>query len=194
MKWYSSGKIYKTKYNSFIVISFISVLMNNSYLCHWYMNEQLRRNCVIKPKTPQQIDETDEENKGSEQSQSSSSKRARHGSTSTNGAAGGEGKGEAPSAAASPGDEEHPWYVIHIHCYKSTCDDHCMRIGVICIVRVHLVTTLLHQAHLSPLPQTIRPIYWNFDHALRLYPLPHALVIGDSTDPWYVCTLSTHLI
>lgn len=52
------------------------------------------------------------------------------------------------------------------------------------IDRVHLVNTLLHQAHLSPLPQPIRPTYWNYDHSLRLYPLPHALIIGDSTDPW----------
>lgn len=36
----------------------------------------------------------------------------------------------------------------------------------------HLVRTLCDQSHLCPLPVTVKPIYWNFDHAMRLYPLP----------------------
>lgn len=35
-----------------------------------------------------------------------------------------------------------------------------------------LVMTLLEQGHLCPLPLTVQPVYWDFDHALRLYPLP----------------------
>jgi DNA polymerase epsilon subunit 2 len=30
----------------------------------------------------------------------------------------------------------------------------------------------MEQSHLSPLPLHASPIYWWFDHALRLYPLP----------------------
>lgn len=36
----------------------------------------------------------------------------------------------------------------------------------------HLVRTVCDQSHLCPLPVTVKPIYWNFDHAMRLYPLP----------------------
>jgi DNA polymerase epsilon subunit 2 len=48
----------------------------------------------------------------------------------------------------------------------------------------HLVRTLIDQAHLCPLPMERRPIYWNHDHALRMYPLPDALVLADSVDPY----------
>lgn len=39
-----------------------------------------------------------------------------------------------------------------------------------------LVKTLLDQGHLVPVAGL--PIYWNYDHALRLYPLPDVLVLG----------------
>ena len=39
-----------------------------------------------------------------------------------------------------------------------------------------LIKTLLDQAHLLPLQGV--PIFWNYDHALRLYPLPDALILG----------------
>ncbi|CAO3616529.1 unnamed protein product [Cunninghamella blakesleeana] len=42
----------------------------------------------------------------------------------------------------------------------------------------HLVTTLADQGHLCPLPLNVRPIYWTHDHALRLYPLPHAVSLS----------------
>jgi hypothetical protein len=38
-----------------------------------------------------------------------------------------------------------------------------------------LVQTILDQCHLSPLPLSIRPTLWDFDHALRLYPMPTAV-------------------
>ncbi len=41
-----------------------------------------------------------------------------------------------------------------------------------------LITTLLDQAHLCPLPMTTQPVYWDFDHALRLYPLPNVVRTG----------------
>lgn len=42
-----------------------------------------------------------------------------------------------------------------------------------------LVSTVLDQAHLCPLPGWARPILWEFDHTLRLYPMPSALVLAD---------------
>ncbi|GAA5982326.1 hypothetical protein JCM5350_006145 [Sporobolomyces pararoseus] len=47
-----------------------------------------------------------------------------------------------------------------------------------------LVQTILDQAHLAPLPLPIRPVFWEFDHALRLYPMPTTLVLADSFDPY----------
>lgn len=43
----------------------------------------------------------------------------------------------------------------------------------------HLSTTLLSQGHLSPLEINVRPVYWNFDHALHLLPQPDVIVIAD---------------
>eukprot|EP00956_Cyclotella_meneghiniana_P040265 scaffold191200_cov73-Cyclotella_meneghiniana.AAC.1 len=49
----------------------------------------------------------------------------------------------------------------------------------------HAVKTVLDQSHLSPLPLSASPIYWQHDHALRLYPYPDALIIGDRVDQYY---------
>ena len=35
---------------------------------------------------------------------------------------------------------------------------------------VFLAKTLLEQGHLCPMPLSARPVYWAYDHALRLYP------------------------
>ena len=43
----------------------------------------------------------------------------------------------------------------------------------------HMVVTMLHQSHLCPLPLTMKPIIWNFDHALTLYPTPDTIILGD---------------
>lgn len=46
---------------------------------------------------------------------------------------------------------------------------------------------------LSP-PLHARPVYWMYDHALRLYPQPDLVVIGDKSDPFTVtsneCTIT----
>ncbi len=47
-----------------------------------------------------------------------------------------------------------------------------------------LTRTILSQAHLSPLPLHVRPIYWMYDHAHWLYPLPDLVVLGDKCDPF----------
>ncbi|XP_026409290.1 DNA polymerase epsilon subunit B-like isoform X1 [Papaver somniferum] len=46
----------------------------------------------------------------------------------------------------------------------------------------HLVATITHQSHLCPLPLTVQPIIWNYDHCLRLYPAPHTIVLGDRSE------------
>ncbi|XP_010535714.1 PREDICTED: DNA polymerase epsilon subunit B [Tarenaya hassleriana] len=46
----------------------------------------------------------------------------------------------------------------------------------------HLVYTITHQSHLCPLPLMVQPIIWNYDHALRLYPTPHTMVLGDKSE------------
>ncbi|KAJ1981501.1 DNA-directed DNA polymerase epsilon, subunit B [Dimargaris verticillata] len=53
-------------------------------------------------------------------------------------------------------------------------------------VKQHLVRTLIDQSHLCPLPLRTAPIYWAFDHALRLYPIPDALVLADRYDSYAV--------
>ncbi|CAF0742937.1 unnamed protein product [Rotaria sordida] len=58
---------------------------------------------------------------------------------------------------------------------------------------MHLCHTLVTQAHLSPLPVYMTPIYWSFDHALHLYPLPDLIVVCDKfksiTDTIADCTI-----
>ncbi|KAI3724271.1 hypothetical protein L2E82_36043 [Cichorium intybus] len=46
----------------------------------------------------------------------------------------------------------------------------------------HLVATITHQSHLCPLPLTVQPIIWNYDHCLHLYPTPHTIVLGDRSE------------
>ena len=49
----------------------------------------------------------------------------------------------------------------------------------------HAIKTVLDQGHLSPLPLSASPIFWQHDHALRLYPFPDALIVGDRVDQYY---------
>jgi len=39
--------------------------------------------------------------------------------------------------------------------------------------------TLTSQGHLCPLPGEMCPVYWPYDHALYLYPLPDVVIVGD---------------
>lgn len=45
--------------------------------------------------------------------------------------------------------------------------------------RSQLVSSLCDQAYLSPLPAHVQPVLWEHDHALRLFPLPDALILAD---------------
>eukprot|EP00794_Sanderia_malayensis_P000497 gene497-1143_t len=53
-------------------------------------------------------------------------------------------------------------------------------------VPTHFVKTVFTQGHLSPLPLHVRPIYWAYDDALRVYPLPDLIVCADKYDPYKV--------
>lgn len=54
------------------------------------------------------------------------------------------------------------------------------------VMSEHLIKSVVDQAHLSPLPLSVRPTIWNYDHALRLFPTPHVLAIADRVE-CYVC-------
>ncbi|MCJ1477851.1 DNA-directed DNA polymerase epsilon, subunit B, partial [Lambiella insularis] len=51
-----------------------------------------------------------------------------------------------------------------------------------------LVKTILDQGHLSPFPLNTRPVLWDHADALRLYPLPSALVLVDPEAPPFAIT------
>ncbi|KAJ1675615.1 DNA-directed DNA polymerase epsilon, subunit B [Spiromyces aspiralis] len=40
----------------------------------------------------------------------------------------------------------------------------------------HMVRTIIDQGHLCPLPAHIQPLYWAYDHAMRLYPIPDVVM------------------
>ena len=46
----------------------------------------------------------------------------------------------------------------------------------------HFIQTILLQSHLVSLPCSIRPVFWEFEHLLRLTPTPSMLVLGDSSE------------
>ncbi len=50
----------------------------------------------------------------------------------------------------------------------------------------HYLHTLLSQSHLSPFTLDTAPVYWQYDTALSLYPLPHVLFLLDSCAPFEV--------
>eukprot|EP01036_Dinobryon_divergens_P024299 gene24299-32735_t len=45
-----------------------------------------------------------------------------------------------------------------------------------------LVESIIDQGHLCPLPLQSRPIYWELDYTLRLFPLPHLLILADHAE------------
>ncbi|KAJ2456067.1 DNA-directed DNA polymerase epsilon, subunit B [Coemansia sp. RSA 2336] len=58
----------------------------------------------------------------------------------------------------------------------------------------HLVRTVIAQGHLCPLPQRIRPVYWAYDHAMRVYPVPDLMVLADRFDAYAVDCEDCHCI
>lgn len=53
-------------------------------------------------------------------------------------------------------------------------------------VPMHYVKTVQSQAHLCPLPLHVRPVYWAYDNALCVYPLPDVIVCADKYDSYNV--------
>ncbi|KAK6520582.1 DNA-directed DNA polymerase epsilon, subunit B [Arthrobotrys conoides] len=51
-----------------------------------------------------------------------------------------------------------------------------------------LVKTILDQSYLSPYPVNIRPVLWDYTHALTLFPLPNYLILADSSTPPFTVT------
>ncbi|PBL02412.1 epsilon DNA polymerase [Armillaria gallica] len=56
-----------------------------------------------------------------------------------------------------------------------------------------LVQSILDQGHLSPLINNVQPILSDFDHSLRLYPLPTALILADKYDRYKVTYTGCHV-
>ncbi|KAF9534221.1 epsilon DNA polymerase [Crepidotus variabilis] len=56
-----------------------------------------------------------------------------------------------------------------------------------------LVQSILDQGHLTPLTRNVQPVLSDFDHCLRLYPLPTALVLADRYDAYKVTYTGCHV-
>lgn len=54
-------------------------------------------------------------------------------------------------------------------------------------IPTHFVKTVLSQGHLTPLPLYVCPVFWAYDHTLRLYPVPDVIVFADKYDPFNIC-------
>ncbi|KAK8843454.1 DNA polymerase epsilon subunit B [Kwoniella newhampshirensis] len=57
----------------------------------------------------------------------------------------------------------------------------------------YLVQTILDQTHLSPLPISIRPTLWEYDHSLRLYPMPSAVILADKYERYELTYEGCHV-
>jgi DNA polymerase epsilon subunit 2 len=74
---------------------------------------------------------------------------------------------------------------------------HCVKdpsVREACDMYEHLVATICDQAHLSPLPLVVKPIYWQYDHTLRLYPLPQLLILADVVDQYDTQYTNCHCV
>ncbi|KAF9485264.1 DNA polymerase epsilon, subunit B [Pholiota conissans] len=56
-----------------------------------------------------------------------------------------------------------------------------------------LVQSILDQSHLSPLTVDIQPVLSDYDHSLRLYPLPTTLILADKYDSYKVTYTGCHV-
>ncbi|KAF9433469.1 DNA-directed DNA polymerase epsilon, subunit B [Entomortierella beljakovae] len=52
------------------------------------------------------------------------------------------------------------------------------------VIQKQLVRTIIDGAHLSPLPLTTRQVSWAYDHSLRIYPIPDALILADKFEAY----------
>lgn len=56
----------------------------------------------------------------------------------------------------------------------------------LCHYKLQFVKTILCQGHLSPLPLYVSPVYWAYDYAMRVYPVPDVIVFADKYDPFNI--------
>jgi len=81
-------------------------------------------------------------------------------------------------ARNSHGTPINDWLVSSIECKGIFLHD------IIFLFLLQFVRSVVGQGHLSPFPFNISPVYWQHDCALRLYPLPDLVVIGDRIGPF----------
>ncbi|KAI8355910.1 epsilon DNA polymerase [Mortierella sp. GBAus27b] len=60
------------------------------------------------------------------------------------------------------------------------------------VIQKQLVRTIIDGAHLCPLPLTTRQVSWSHDHALRIYPIPDALILADKFEAYNVKYYGCH--
>ncbi|KAF9008989.1 epsilon DNA polymerase [Cyathus striatus] len=60
-------------------------------------------------------------------------------------------------------------------------------------LKKYLVQTILDQGHLNPLTIQIQPTLSDYDHSLRLYPLPTTVVLADKYDHYNVTYTGCHV-
>lgn len=83
-----------------------------------------------------------------------------------------------PSTEETSDPFEHVSLFFHIHhqvcdnCYHWILSLSCRFVSLL-----QLVATITHQSHLCPLPLSVQPIIWNYDHCLHLYPTPHTVLL-----------------
>ena len=51
-------------------------------------------------------------------------------------------------------------------------------------ITAQLVESIMDQSHLFPLPARAKPIFWDLDYTIRLFPLPHLLVLADHAEKY----------
>lgn len=51
-------------------------------------------------------------------------------------------------------------------------------------ITAQLVESIMDQSHLFPLPARAKPIFWDLDYTMRLFPLPHLLVLADHAEKY----------
>ncbi|KAF7968423.1 hypothetical protein HWV62_30579 [Athelia sp. TMB] len=60
-------------------------------------------------------------------------------------------------------------------------------------LRRYLVSSILDQSHLTPLTLSIQPTLSDYDHSMRLYPLPTVVVLADKYDKYKMTYSGCHV-
>lgn len=76
---------------------------------------------------------------------------------------------------------------------KRYVSSNCLSIEETVLTGIQLVQTILDQGHLCPLSSQIQPTLADFDHTLRLYPLPTTLILADKYDRYSLTYTGCHV-